>query len=150
MGKPAKDVKLAADRISDLAQQVQNTIFANPITAPQAENLLQAQENVLQEFETFSHHWFARRHTATKTALQAAQDIARNGGRDPSVMVKKMSDWQQHSMERIVEDFQEWLDLCARCAGHVASAEVETNQEILEESAKGGTKAARSKHTTPV
>jgi len=154
MGKSADDKKtdgkLASDTISDFASQVQGAILASPMAAPQMENLLQAQENVLQDVEAFSHHWFDRRHTATRTALKAFQDVAKTGGRDPAVMIKGMTDWQQHSMERIAEDLREWVDLCARCAGYVASAEVEANEEILEETAKRVASAAKSKHSTPV
>ena len=57
------------------------------MAAPQMENLLQAQETVLQDVEAFSYHWFDRRRTATRTALKAVQDVAKTGGRDSTVMI---------------------------------------------------------------
>ncbi|WP_139279395.1 hypothetical protein [Roseovarius marisflavi] len=76
------DRNLASDTISDFARQVQGVILTSPMVVPQMDNLLQAQETVLQDVEAFSYHWFDRRRTATRTALKAVQHVAKTGGRD--------------------------------------------------------------------
>ena len=81
------DRNLASDTISDFARQVQGVILTSPMVVPQMDNLLQAQETVLQDVEAFSYHWFDRRRTATRTALKAVQDVAKTGGRDSAVMI---------------------------------------------------------------
>ena len=142
--------KTATDTITEFAKQTQGVFFANPMAAPHIEKILQAQENALQEAQAFTENWFARRHTATKSALKAAQGITKNGGSDPTEFAKGMTDWQRHSMERIAEDFQEWIDLCTRCAGHFVSAEVEAEKEGLQETLKRTKAVVKSKHATPV
>ena len=60
---------------------------------PPYRKVLQAQGNALQEAQAFTETWFARRHTATKSALEAAQGITKNGGSDPTELAKGMTDW---------------------------------------------------------
>lgn len=145
MGKPE-----TANSITDLAAQTQEILFLNPMAVPQITKLLEAQENALREAEEFSEHWFARRHAATKTSLEIARDISKKGSADPSGVVKDLTDWQRQSIERIAEDFQEWIDLCARCAGHFATAEIEAETEGLQEAAKRTESTVKSRHAMPV
>ena len=112
---------------------------------PQARHFWEAQESILSEAEAFSKHWFERRHTATKTALEAAKTIAQNGSTDPGAMMKAISDWQTHSMQRVVEDFQEWVALCSRCATHVADHETRSVEADMEKAAETVSSSVRSK-----
>ena len=133
-----------------LFRQMSAMVAVNPMIAPQAKHILQAQEKMLQDAEAFSEHWFKRRHAATRTALDAARDVASNGGSEPAAAIEVITDWQRHSIERITEDFREWVDLCMRCAGHVAGAEVEAEKEAVKKTAKQVTSASKAKHATPV
>jgi len=135
--------------LTDLMKQTQAAVTLNPMVRPQIEQFWQAQEKMLQEAQAFTEHWFERRHDATKTALKAADHVT-NGGSDPSEALKTMSDWQRHSVERVMEDFREWVELCTRCAGHVTTAEVEAEKEGLEKAAKQVKSASKTKHATPV
>lgn len=136
--------------VADIFRQVPALFSVNPMVGPQVEHFWKAQEEMLKEAETFSEHWFARRHAATKTALDAAKEVTANGGSNPALALEAMFDWQRHSMERIAEDFKEWADMCARCAGHVARAEIEGDSEAIEETAKRAAAATKTKHATPV
>lgn len=135
--------------LADLMKQTQAAVALNPMLSPQIEQFWQAQEKMLKETEAFTKHWFERRHTATKSALKAVENVT-NGGSGPSDAMKTLSDWQQHSMERVVGDFQEWVELCARCAGHVTAAEYDAEKEGLEKAAKQAASGSKTKHATPV
>ena len=133
----------------DLMKQRQAAVTLTPMLRPQIEQFWQAQEKMLREAQAFTEHWFERRHDATKTAIKAVENVT-NGGSDPSEALKSMSDWQRHSVERVMEDFREWAHLCTRCAGHVTTAEVEAEKEGLEKAAKLVKSASTTKHATPV
>ncbi len=108
---------------TDLINQVPFGAAMTPILGPQARAFWEAQESILSEAETFSKHWFARRHMAATTALEAAKNMTQNGAGDPGALMKTIADWQAHSVQRIAEDFQEWAALCSRCATHLAPRE---------------------------
>jgi hypothetical protein len=135
--------------LTDLMKQTQAAVSLNPMLKPQIEQFWQAQEQMLQEAQAFTEHWFERRHDATKTALKAVEEVS-DGKAGPSNALKAMSEWQRSSMERIVEDFREWVELCTRCAGHVTSAEIEAEKEGLKTATKQVTSSAKARHATPV
>ena len=135
--------------IADLIKQTQVAVALNPVLGPQIEQFWQAQEKMLQEAEAFTKHWFERRHSAAKSPLKAVENVT-NGGPDPSDVIKTLSDWQQHSVERVVGDVQEWVDLCTRCVGHVTTAEIDANKEGLEKTAKQAASGSKTKHATRV
>ncbi|MCI2393912.1 phasin family protein [Aliiroseovarius sediminis] len=112
---PAPDISA----FTDMMKQTQDMMTANPMMGAQMTNVFETQQKFLQEAQTFSEHWFDRRKQAAETAMQAARDIVDAGSAEPSVVLNVMSEWQQHSMERMAADFQEWVDLCSRCAGQV-------------------------------
>ena len=141
-----KDGAISADFFKDAA-----AIFAlNPIIAPQVEQFWQAQDKMLCDVEAFSKNWFARRHTATQTALDTAIDVTAEVRQHPSEAISALSDWQRQSMERVIADFQDWVDLCSRCVAHVVSAEIEAEKEELEATAKALASEAKTKHAMPV
>lgn len=135
--------------LADFVKQTQAAITLNPMLRPQIEQFWQTQEKMLQEAQAFTQHWFERRHVATKTALKAVKNVA-NGGSDASGALKTMSDWQKHSIERVFEDFREWVELCTRCAGLATTAEAEAEKAGLKEAARQMKSAAKTKHAIPV
>lgn len=136
--------------ITDVVKQMQKLYATGPVVFPPAEHFWQAQEDILGETEAFARHWFERRHTATRTALETARKISEKGPSDPVGAIQAMADWQAHSMERMAEDLREWLDLWSRCAAHMTRAEVETGQEGLEKLAKSAASTRRKKDDVPV
>jgi len=135
--------------LPDFVEQTRAVLAANPMLAPQMEQFWTAQDGILEEAETFSEAWFERRHQAAQSALEAVRDTNGNGA-DPSAAMQTMMDWRQHSLQRLAEDMQQWLELCSRCANRMASAEVEAGKEGVEEVTKRAKSAARTKHATPV
>ena len=135
--------------LADLMKQTQAAATLNPMLTPQIEQFWQAQEQMLQEANTGSSGAMMQQNDATNTALNAVKEVS-NGKSDPSNALKAMTDWQRNSMERIVEDFREWVELCTRCAGHVTSAEIEAEKEGLQKAAKQVASGTKGKHATPV
>ena len=142
--------KSSPSSITDMVRQSQ-AMFAMPLVgAPQAEHFWEMQENMLSDSEIFAKHWFERRHTATRTAMKTAKEIADTGPADPATAMKAVTDWQAHSMARIAEDFREWLDLCSRCAGHMGRAELDAGEDGLKQVAKSAGSTKRRKDDIPV
>lgn len=136
-------------RFADLVKQTQGLMAMNPLLAPQMEQFWHAQEGMLDEGEAFSKAWYARRHEAARSALKLVRKF--NGTRsNPMATLQDMADWQRHSLERLTEDMQHWMSLCARCAGRFASAESIAAEEALEETAKRTKAATSTGHATPV
>ncbi|MCO4847870.1 MAG: hypothetical protein KC448_07850 [Yoonia sp.] len=135
--------------LADLMTLTQQVVTLNPMLRPQVEQYWQAQEKMLKEAETFTKHWFERRHTAAKSALETARDVTNGGSASPDAM-RVLSDWQRQSLERAVVDSQEWIDLCTRCVEHVTTAEVEAEKAGLEKATKQLASGSKKKHATPV
>ncbi len=135
--------------IPDLGREALAALALNPLAGPQFHQFWEVQEKLLAEVETFSKHWFERRHEAARTALRASSDLFSQGRVDPGAAAKAMQDWQAHSAERVAEDIREWLDLCTRCAGHFVRGEVSANRETLETVSEVAKKAT-AKHATPL
>ena len=135
--------------LGGLMEQLRGMFALNPMARPQIEQFWKAQEDILEETETFSKAWFERRHEAARTALEALRRMNRDGA-DASSATRAMVDWQQGSLRRLNEDLQQWVELCSRCAGHVTEAEVEAGKEGVEEVTKRAKTAVGAKHATPV
>src|SRR6056297_1525530 len=142
----AKDVKTD---VTDLMKQTRSLLALNPMIAPQMEQFWQAQDRLLDKTEAFANHWFERRHDATRTALEAVR-TASGDGSDPSAAMQAVVDWQHQSFQRLAQDMQEWTELCANCAGDVAGAAVQAEEDALEEVGKTTKSAAKSTDATPV
>jgi len=134
---------------SDAMRQAQALLASPPMMAPQAEQFWKAQDDILKETEAYWKAWFDRRHQATKSAAEAMQKMNADT-QDPAAAMQAMADWQRHSLERVVEDMQQWVDLCSRCTGRLAEADVVAGKEAIEEVEKRTKPAAKSKHATPV
>lgn len=134
--------KPTATTPADLVNQVPFGASMTPVLAPQARAFWEAQERILGEAEAFSKHWFERRHQAATTALEAAKTATQNGTTDPGALMKTIADWQAHSVQRMAEDFQEWVALCSRCATHVATHEAQSIQDVMEKTAGSALKSS--------
>ncbi len=128
---------------------VQALLSLSPLAGPQVHQFWEMQERLLKEAETFSKHWFERRHTAARTGLQTTAAMFETCTSDPAAAGKALHDWQMQSAERITEDVQEWIDLCTRSAELFASAEVAVNRETME-TVSETIKDAGHRHATPV
>ncbi|MDE4173733.1 hypothetical protein PXK01_06175 [Phaeobacter sp. PT47_59] len=126
----------------------QALLSLSPLAGPQLHQFWEIQEKLLKETEAFTKHWFERRHTAARTALQATAAIFEKSPGDPAA-AKVLRDWQMQSAERVSADIQEWIDLCTRSAEHVASGEAVANKETMD-AVSETIKDAGHRHSTPV
>ena len=69
--------------IGDMMDQARAVLSANPAIAPQMAQFWKAQDQMLQDAETYSKAWFARRHVAIKSALDALGKSDGAGGMTP-------------------------------------------------------------------
>ncbi|MDI3338098.1 hypothetical protein QKW60_16945 [Defluviimonas aestuarii] len=138
-----------SDAVTDLSRQVLAVYRLNPLIGPHTRHFWEIQEQILNEAEAFSRHWFARRHIAARTALKASEEVAGFGGADPEEMMTALNAWQHHSAERIAEDMREWAGFCLRCAGHLASGEAAAGREALEKTSLE-IAMVTAKHADPV
>lgn len=143
---PKKDL---TPRVTDMMKQMQGMMAMNPAWLGQVEQFWRAQDGVLDEAEAYSSAWYARRHAAVRSALQILREM--NGrSADPAAGLQAISEWQRHSVERMTEDMQHFLSLCAHCAGRIASAESELAEDILTETEKRTKAITQTRHATPV
>lgn len=143
---PKKDL---TPRVTDLMKQMQGMMTLNPAWAPQLEQFWRAQDGVLDEAEAYSRAWYARRHDAVRSALKILREM--NGRTpEPAAALQAMSEWQRHSIERMAEDVQHWMSLCAHCAGRIVTAESEAAEDILTETATRTKAITQTRHATPV
>ncbi|MDW4551169.1 hypothetical protein R5H32_17540 [Defluviimonas sp. D31] len=145
MAKPKPDTNPAMD----FGRQAMAAFGLNPLAGPPVHQFWEVQEKLLDEVEEFTRLWFARRHAAARTAIEASKAAMESGGSDPTAALRMVSEWQAHSVERLAEDIQQWAELCSRCAGHLAIGEVAAGEEALERASKEIAKA-EAKHATPV
>lgn len=136
--------------MTEMYKQMREFTGFNPMLGPQMAHFWEAQEEILNETENFARHWFERRHTATRTALETARNVAQNGPADPAASVQAISEWQTRSMERVAEDFKDWFEMCSNCASHLAREEMEAGEEGLKKAAKTAKSTVTKKQATPV
>ncbi|MCV2868442.1 hypothetical protein OEW28_07350 [Defluviimonas sp. WL0002] len=105
--------------VSELMKQAQDSLLPTRLATPQIEQFWRAQDRILEDAEVYSRNWFARRHQAAQSALEAVRE-ANGEAADHAAALQVMIGWQQHSMQRMTEDMQQWLDLCSRCASRFA------------------------------
>ncbi len=135
---------------SDILKSTQSAMSMNPVLAPQIEEFWNAQEQMLNEAEVYTRHWFERRHEATRTALDTARKATTDGNGDPTTAMQAMMEWQRHSVERLAEDAREWFEMVSRCAGQVTEGEVEAVGETIKEATETAKKVGKTSKTTPV
>ena len=138
--KPTQD---GPEFFVDVFKSMQGAMVSNPLFAPQAGHFWQTQEHLLEAAEAYTRSWFERRHEATRTAMTAARKAATEDGGNAGEAMQSIAEWQRHSMERMVEDARDWLDMVTQCANYVSKAEVEAVEEVMD-GAKKATKAAKS------
>jgi hypothetical protein len=142
MAKSEKNI----DAVTDLIKQAQGIFAVTPMVAPQADRLWAIQDKILNETEQFYRHWFERRHETAKTAMQTAKAISSKAMSDPAAAMTAITDWQTHSMQRLVEDSQECAELFSRCSAHMVNEELQATEEVTRIS----TRAAKSAEAIPV
>lgn len=135
--------------LADLVQQAQAAMVVNPVIHPQIVQFWTAQEKFLQEAETFTAGWFARRHDAVDTALDVVAAMTANGASNPSAVTSAMAEWMHGAMQRMSEDARAWVGLCANCTGDTLNAELEVEKEVIEKTADQ-VMASTKKHAMPV
>lgn len=131
-------------------KQMQHPIATNPAYSAQIEQFWDAQEKMLAETEAFAQHWFQRRHEAVRTALDVARSASSGASTDPSDALRKITEWQRHSTERLVADAQEWFDIVSRCATYVAETEAGAVGQAVEDIAETARSATASAKSEPV
>lgn len=119
-------------------------LTAMPLGAPQMRQFWRAQDQFLREMQDYSEGWFERRHTGTQSALSTASQIA--NPENPGEALRDLADWQAHSMERVMEDWQALFTTMARCGEILVRNETETAAE----NAKAAEATAKSGNATPV
>ncbi len=148
---PTKSTKTESPEVfTDVLRSMQGMMSANPLIAPQVEQFWNAQDKLLDEAEEYSRHWFRRRHEAARTALEAARETTSGDRIEPAKAMNTMTEWQRHSIERMVEDAREWFEMVTRCAQYVSDAEAEAIGENVEAASKAGRKAAKPTKSSPV
>ncbi|WP_292286016.1 phasin family protein [Marivita sp.] len=148
--------------IGDLSRQTQALFDLNGVAAPQLEQVMKVQEGMLEQAETFTRHWVERRQKAVETAVETLNEMNSSGKPDPMAAMQAIAEWQRGSLERLTEDYREWMTLCMQATQLAATPQDETEQDdaasddTAEDKAatksKGRAAASRSKseHATPV
>ncbi|WP_245224412.1 MULTISPECIES: phasin family protein [unclassified Ruegeria] len=136
--------------LMDVFKQMQPPVSGNPAFGAQIEQFWDAQEKMLEETEAFAQHWFERRHEAVRTALQAARKVSSANPSEPTKALQSMTEWQRHSVERLVADAQEWFETVARCAAYVAETEAEAVEKTVDDVATATKSAGKSSKSEPV
>ncbi len=123
--------------LTDMARQTQALFMGTGVGGAQFEQALAMQDRLLKEAETFTRHWFERRHAATETAIEALQDAKSNGAADPGQAMRAMAEWQRGSLARLSADMQDWTALCMRCAGAAMTTQTEMASPDAESEGSG-------------
>lgn len=133
----ASDPKSTA---AEMMKQAQGLFALNTTITPQMERFWKAQDGLLEETEAYSRRWFERRHEAARSAIDALHRADGNGA-DPSAAMQAMADWQQHSLQRLTEDMQQWMDLCSRCATRMTDGRMASGTDGAGKQRKTGSAA---------
>ena len=107
-----------------------------PMLGSQAKHFWEIQENILNETEAFSKNWFERRHKASRAGLEAANNFRESGATNPGAALRTIADWQTQSMQRLVDDFQDWVGLYSRCTAHLANQETQSLEDVKQKAAE--------------
>ncbi len=134
-------------KIEDALNASQVLFTANPLfLEPQTKNLFEAQERILNQVEAFSKAWFQRRQDGTQAMIDAGRRIASEGGNDPAVIMKEVTEFQSGAMERLSTDAKECTEMLSQCAVALAVNEA----EAIEETADKTKKATQTAKSAPV
>jgi len=148
--------------VTDLARQTQALFNQNGAITPQVDQVMKVQQGMLEQAETFTRHWVERRQKALDTGVEALNKIGSSGKPDPVAAMQIISKWQRGSLERLTEDFQDWMALCMQPMQLAATQQSETTQDDAASSdsdqgkasntSKGRSAASggKSGHATPV
>lgn len=100
------DVNQPETRPADMTEMMRNLFDGSgqmrARLGTQMAELAHAQQQVLREWEDMTHGWFARRHSGTQAALEAAREIARSS--DPGEAMGACQRWLAGSVSRMAAD----------------------------------------------
>lgn len=134
-------------RIIEDMQELAKTTPAVPAMLPaagsQGTHFWKAQDAFLKEFESFASAWFKRRHEGTLTAMQTTKQLTEEAMGNPGMAMTILAEWQTHSMERLAEDVQDYVEMVRNCAAAALNNEVEAVEEGVE-TAKRASKTPKS------
>lgn len=153
--------------ITDLARQTQELFKLNGAAAPKLDQIMKVQDGMLEQAGAFTRHWIERRQEAVDTAVKALNEMNSTDKPDPMVAMQAIADWQRGSLERLAEDYREWMTLCMQAPQLAATSQGETEKDETkqddaassgtaenkaETKSKGKAASSRSKseHATPV
>lgn len=117
--------------VAEYIEQARGMMAFNPALAPPMEQFWKAQDRILNDAEAVTKAWFERRHEAARSALDAVRTMNGNGA-DPAAAMQAMAEWQHGSFKRLAEDVQQWVELCATCAGRMNDAKVDAVKQGAE------------------
>ena len=137
-------------KTSSKSTTAQPMSFLAPVIGPQIEQFWTMQDRLLNESQSFTQHWFERRHEAVRTALETARNVSSASLSNPMTAMTLMADWQKHSSERLAEDAREWFETMSRCAEYVIKTETETLDETMTEASKLTEKVTKTAKSEPV
>jgi hypothetical protein len=87
--------------------------------APMGVKFCENQETALEGLKEFADGWFARRHKAVQTALEAAKHIG--DAETPSDMLREYQSWFTREMELLAEDGKAYQQQVLRAGAHLSA-----------------------------
>jgi hypothetical protein len=140
--------------MTDLARRMQALFNLDGAGAPQIERMMQMQQEMFRQTETFARHWMERRQEAADAGMEALHEIGSTSGTDPMAAVRAITDWQRGSFMRMNADLQEWFEICTHAAQLPKPDDTATSQDPGQ-GANGRKKGQtapkpKSEHATPV
>ncbi|MEI4233683.1 phasin family protein [Roseovarius sp. D22-M7] len=141
--------------MTDLARRMQSLFNVDGAGAPQVARMMELQQEMFRQTETFARHWLERRQDAAETGLEALREIGSTSGSDPMAAMRAITEWQRGSFKRLNADLQEWVEICTHAAQlpqpqDTAATPKDTAQATTTK-AKGQTASkAKAEHATPV
>ena len=141
--------------INDLARQTQSLFDLTGAALPRFEQLLEVQESMFKNAETFARHWLERRREAADTAVEAMREMSAADKADPADAMRAIADWQRGSFKRLNADMQEWMTLCMQVTHLATTAQGEAAQAGTDQGKSTRTRGraapdTKPEHATPV
>ena len=142
-----KSDKTAANATAEDPLNAAQVLFSmDPDCAPQAKLFWQTREQFFKDAGKFCDAWFERWQEATRSTLDLASTIARDGLQDPARAMRATADWQARSMERLAEDAKVYAELMTGCIGTFVPKKIAAVGKKAKKS-KGSPKEKRAKET---
>lgn len=104
-----------AEKLNEMARQLLSMAPVTSLAAPQMQQMIDAQDQIMSEFKAYSDAWYRRRHEAALSLMDAVKAMSENGGTDFGQSMTIMNSWMSQSMERMAEDLRDGYSLSLRC-----------------------------------